>query len=283
MAIHCGFAVTFALLVVVALTVAVSVQYAAAAPPLQSGPEPSEQWCEFKLDYDGDGEGEGTFDPAATDILPQETGVVGECIFTVTTPVKATIQFESEMDDWRMEARVKEEPSGRIIIEDTVHVGNRKIEIPEGGMVVDVVSINGSTPRGEGRKDLPQDYSHQLQLLANFRLLEITVVTGAGERVRVVSHDVAAASNAYIEASQTVASPDALPLAKEFLSEGYPGMAERVAALPIPPPEGGGGNIWMWITIVLAALIVVTVALLLIMSRRSGANTAIPAPTRRPQ
>ncbi len=276
-----GSTLASALLIAVALTVAASAPYAAAAPPLQSGLEISDQWCEFKLDYEGDGEGNETFDPADGNYLPQETGILGECNFTVTTPVKATIQFDAELDDWRAKVRVTEEPSGRKIVEDTVHVGNREIEAPAGGMVVKVDLINGSTPRGEGRQDLTQGYAHQLQLPMEFRLLEITVVTGAGDRERIVSHDVAAASNAYIEASQTIAvarpSPGALALANELLSEGYPGIAERVVALPVPPPEEGGVNIWMWVTIVLAALFVVTVAVLLIMLRRSEPDV-IPAP-----
>lgn len=277
---------TTALLVVGVLAVTASAPYAAAAPPSQASLEVSDLWCEFKLDYEGDGEGNETFDPADANILPQETSVLGECNFTITTPVNATIQFDAELDNWRAKVQVKEEPSGRIIAEDTAHVGNREIAVPAGGMVVNVDLINGSTPRGEGRKDLPQGYTHQLQLPVNFRLLEIAAVTGAGDRERVVSHDIAAASNAYIEAGKSISEaappPEALALANELMSEGYPGIAERVASLPIPPPQEGGANIWMWITILLAALVAVTIVFFLIMFLRSKSDTGLPAPTRRP-
>ena len=282
-----GFVLTSVLLVAVALTVAASFQYTSAAPSSQGGPEVDDLWCEFKLDHNGDGEGDETFDPSTVVYLPQETGILAECEFTATTPVKATVQFESELEDWRANVLASEEPSGRKIVEDAVRVGNREIEVPAGGMVVKVDLISGSTPRGEGLNDLSQNYSHQLQLPVEFRLLEITVVTGAGNQTRVVSHDVAAASNAFIDArqaiDQTVSSPDALALAEQLLSEGYPDIAERVAAMPIPAPEEGGTNIWMWITIALAAVVVVVVIILLIGNIRSRGTPDIPPPPPRPR
>ncbi len=109
-------AIASALLIAFALATVYFVSYAA-APLLQGSLEISDEWCEFKLDYEGDGGGNETFDPAGGNFLPQETAVVRECNFAVTTPVKATIQFDAELDVWRGNVRATEEPSSRKIVE----------------------------------------------------------------------------------------------------------------------------------------------------------------------
>ena len=266
----------------------------AAAPPFQTGSDPivvSNKWCEFDLDYDDDGESNGSFNPDDGSYLPQETPILGKCNFTFTAAVRSTILFDSELDDWRAEVTLTEEPSGAVRETGTVHLGNRRIEGVTGGMVA-TVDLKGRTPRGELPRDLPQGYQHQVQIPERFRLLEITIITSADDRERVASHEVSAASNAYIEARQEIAvihdsetAPPAevMALADQLLAEGYPEIAERVAALqlqPAAPPvveDTGGSNIWMLIAIVLIVIIVIVLGVIGVMLIRSNKE-----PNRRP-
>lgn len=260
---------TAVFLAVIALWIMADSLRVAAAPPFQAGDDPivvSNKWCEFDLDYDDDGESNGSFDPDDGSYLPQETPILGRCNFTFTAAIKSTILFDSELDDWRADVTLTEEPSGTVRETDTVHPGNRRIEGATGGMVA-TVDLKGRTPRGELPRDLPQGYQHQVQIPERFRLLEITIITSADDRERVASHEVAAASNAYIEARQEIAGirsasetappAEVMDLADQLLIEGYPGIAERVAALQLQPPappvveDTGGSNIWRLIAIVL--------------------------------
>lgn len=258
---------------VVALIVLAFAPQASAAPLHQGTLEVGEQWCDFKLNYDGDDEGDKTFDPDGDVVLPQETGVLGECNFALSSPFRVTVQFESELDDWLADVRVTEEPSDAPLLRETLRVGNREIEVPAGEMVVHVDTIRGETPRASERRSLPQNYNHDLQVLLEFRLLEITLITGSGDRERAISHDVQAASNAYIEAAEDIQTMDtsleALALANDLLLEGYPGIAERVAAMPPPSLERDGVSIWMWLFIALLALVLVAIAIMVMVALRS--------------
>lgn len=273
----------------------------AAAPPFQAGDDPivvSNKWCEFDLDYDDDGESNGSFNPDDGSYLPQETPILGKCNFTFTAAIKSTILFDSELDDWRADVTLTEEPSGAVRETDTVHPGNRRIEGATGGMVA-TVDLKGRTPRGELPRDLPQGYQHQVQIPERFRLLEITIITSNDERERIASHEVAAASNAYIEARQEIADirgtsetappAEVMALADQLLIEGYPGIAERVAALQLPPAappappvveETGVSSFWMWLAIVLLVIIAIAFAVIGIMITRSNKG---PDPLPRPQ
>ena len=292
---------TAVFLAMIALWIMADSLRVAAAPPFQTGDDPivvSNKWCEFDLDYDDDGESNGSFDPDDGSYLPQETPILGKCNFTFTAAIKSTILFDSELDDWRADVTLTEEPSGAVRETGTVHPGNRQIEGATGGMVA-TVDLKGRTPRGELPRDLPQGYQHQVQIPERFRLLEITIITSADDRERVASHEVSAASNAYIEARQEIAGirgasetappAEVMDLADQLLAEGYPGIAERVAALqlqPAPPPvveDTGGSNIWMVIAIVAIVIIVIGLVVIGIMVTRSDKGTdPLPRPQPRP-
>ncbi len=280
-------------LAVAALMAIVSGQYAIAAPPPQNGSDPivvSNKWCEFDFDYDDDGVPNSSFDPESISYLPQETSILGKCNFTFTASAKNTVSFDSELDDWRAEVKLTEEPAGVVLGSATVHPGNRSVEGAISG-VVGTVELRGRTPRGEKQEDLPQGYIHQLQIPQEFRLLEITIITSADDRERVVSYNVSAASNDYREAHQAItevgrdietAPPEeVLDLASQLLSEGYPRIAERVASLsPAPPEDNGGVNIWMLITIGLVVVIVIAIAVIVVVALKSNSNTSLPPPRR---
>ena len=286
---------TAVFLAVIALWIMADSLRVAAAPPFQTGSEPivvTNKWCEFHLDYDDDGESNGSFNPDDGSYLPQETPILGKCNFTFTVAVKSTILFDSELDDWRADVTLTEEPSGTVRETGTVHPGNRRMEGVTGGLVARV-DLKGRSPRGEMSHELQQNYKHQVQIPEKFRLFEITIITSADERERVASHEVSAASNAYIEAHQEIddirGTPETAPpaevmaLADQLLAEGYPEIAERVATLKLPlapPPAppvveetGGGVNIWMWITIVLIAIIAIVFVVIGLMAMRSNKDT----------
>ena len=232
----------------------------------------TDKGCDFNFDHNDDSEPDGSFDPEGEDYLPQATPVIAHCWFRVSVIVDATITVESELADWNAKAEI-ERVDRRHTEEKTLNAGRSELAISAGGHRVNI-RLRGNTPRGSTRNSLPEQYAHDLQVPHQFKLVNITVTTDAGDKEWVASHDVESASNAYIEAdaavNQAANTPNStlpasvLALAQQLLHEGYPEIAERVIALDFPVDDAGGEDnggiglpIWAWGVIIAVITIAV--------------------------
>ena len=274
------------LVAILALWAGLSQQPLAASAPSQSDGEPitvTEKGCDFDYDYDADGQPNGPFDPADGDYLPQDAWILGHCWFQVSVIVAANIRFESELVDWDGDvdlervARQHSEPQ-------SVNAGSSDIHIGEGGYRINI-KLRGRTPRGFELKSLNEEYSHDLQIPRQFKLVNITVTTDAGDKEWVESHDVSSASAAYIEAHSTIVEaentsenplpPSVMTLGRQLLDEGYPQIALRVVALEFQTDDndanGGILPVWVWVAIIIAVVLLAlgAVAVWLIMRKPS--------------
>lgn len=251
----------------------------AAAPPLQSDLEPvdiTDKECSFWLDHDSDAEGDQPLDESHYVI--QQTPVVGGCTFKLNARESATLVIESELEDWRAEVELKREPGSSQDV--TLHPGRETIPDINGGMNISV-KLRGNTPRSIQNRELPGDYRHDVQIPKQFRLIEATLITSAGDEAR-VEETSNAASGAFIHAHDRMISDDepvppesVTTLAAELLAEGYPEIAERVMSLQVAE-DSGGVNRWMWAAIatwaVMAIAMIVLLGLMIKSKAASGSN-----------
>ena len=214
------------------------------SPPQQESPEITEEECAFWLDYDGDGEGNQRIGQG---FVLQETAVVGGCDFKVSVPETATIKFESELNDWEADVEVKREPG--TTDEYKIYPGKPNITGVDGSMRVIVNFVRGDTPRTGRVRDLPDDYRHIVQIPAQFRLLEIAIITPDGRQDR-LEQNAESASSEYITSYGSLGELNNIPdwclvLAEGWLEDGYPQVATSVAE-GCAQSEPGIGSWWKW-------------------------------------
>ena len=248
---------------------------AVAAPPLQSDLEPvdiTDKECSFWLDHDEDAEGDQPLDESL--YVLQQTPVVGGCTFKLNARESATLVIESELNDWRAEVELKREPGSAHAI--TLHPGRDKIPDIDGGMNIGV-SLQGNTPHSIKKRELQGGYWHDVQIPKEFRLIEATLITSAGDEAR-IEETSNAASGAFIHAHERMsstaesASPESVKLlTSKLLAEGYPEIAERVMSLEVSE-NGSGVNQWMWAAIATWILIAVIVFIAIVVVLKSNAG-----------
>lgn len=253
----------------------------AAAGPAQDGadaPEITEPECSFWLDYDDDGEGDEPFEAEPEEYILQETPVVGGCTFKLNAPTAVTMLVESELRDWEAIVALKREPDPAE--EFRMYPGRGKRDGISGSMRV-TANLDGGTPRSSKIRNLADGYRQEVQIPEQFRLLEISVTTPDGSRDR-LELNVRSASGAYLHANDKVSQaranlPDwVIRLAEEWLSEGYPQVADSIIAGAAANTDGdtAGANWWMWGFIGTWALILVgllIVAVVIIVTRKPQA------------
>ncbi len=268
-------ALTCAIALFIALALVVPGRWAVAAGLSQGNAQTvdiRDEECSFWLDYDGDGEGNQPFDTGADAYLPQHTPVVGGCAFSLDAKETATLIVESELDDWSAEVDLKRAPGSSQVV--TLHPARNDVSDISGGMTVGF-RLWGKTPRSIKNRELEEGYHHEVQIPRNFRLFEITLATNSGGEER-IAEESNSASNAYIYASELIASGDSnTTLASELLDEGYPQIAARVHKLGEDSNGSGPGGWWQWAAIAtwVGALFVAIVAVALLMMNRQPSAT----------
>ena len=250
-----------------------------ASGPAQGGSvvDIAERECSFWLDYDDDGEGDAIINTDPDSYARQETPVVGGCSFKLNTDSETTLIIVTELADWSSEVEIIREPG--LPQRVTLHPGRTEIPGLQGGMRISV-NHTGITPRSGKTRDLPDDFTHEVQIPRSFRLLEVTVTAADGTKDR-LEESVQSATSAYIDThahlndrirhDDAAASEAAAALASELLAEGYPQLADRVLALEVSPADSSGANWWLWVAIgvgAVAALVVIGIVVVLFIRRR---------------
>jgi hypothetical protein len=249
--------------------------------------------CTFWLDFDDDGEGDLEIDAGAGSYARQQTPVVGSCEFKLNTPVAATLVLETELDVWRSEVELVQEPG----LPERRVLQPGKVSIPdlEGGMKI-TIEHRGLTPRSGKVRPLNDGYQHQVQVPRPFRLLEIKITTPADDYDR-LEESSNSASRDYIAVHERISNPSpgdetamATPdeitiLAKELLDEGYPQIADRLLEVEVESGHRDGVNWWMWSTIALIVVILIVIAVFAFVawngSRKTVATTTSSDPWER--
>ncbi len=254
------------------------------SPPEQGSAAPitiTERGCDFDIDDDGDGKSDGSFDPADGEYLPQGDSVLGKCFFRVTATAATKISIESQLEHWEANGvynKVAREISQPI----SLNAGGPSFTLDPGGHEITLV-LKGDIPRGHAREELGEGYYHDLQIPKEFKLVDITVTTDAGDKEWVESHDVSSASISYIDAhsdindalneQETPIPPSVLAFSQQLLEEGYPEIAVRVTELNFPQDaaEADRGidiSWWVWLVIVGGIVLVGIVGFIIWWARR---------------